>query len=327
MPIKLIDLISRVPSEVETRVRRVRDQVRPAIQEALRAECRLVLRTPEESELNRAGAQVPIEIAPGYPAVLEDITFPDDFERIMLLGRYRALLEKASEGTSGLLRLRDELLRLPEREKWTSASVSDLQSVVNWAAALLTVLEQHDPLKKVLAVREDFLGVYEYNARDMFADEKSVNRATIRLYWGVIGLVSELDGCSVEDLTTVVLTHELAHAYTQLGADIEGRRWPAPAFAQAEPALKECLAQYYTDRVLRRLERRHVGALKIFLDLLPGQPPAYRAHLPWLEDSSSEAVRRAMIEVRRWNEGKLSDFNQRLETARNELSPGRAPPF
>jgi hypothetical protein len=108
------------------------------------------------------------------------------------------------------------------------------------------VLNKHDPLKRVLLVSEDFLGVYEYDAKDLFEDQRAVNRATIRLYWGVIGLVSQWLGCAVEDLAVVVLTHELAHAYTQLGADIEGRRWAAPAFARSETALKEGLAQYYT---------------------------------------------------------------------------------
>jgi hypothetical protein len=70
MAIKLTDLLRRVSPDVETRVRRVRDQARPVVQEALRAECRLVIRTPEETEQNR-GAQVPIEVAPGYPAVLK----------------------------------------------------------------------------------------------------------------------------------------------------------------------------------------------------------------------------------------------------------------
>jgi len=65
---------------------------------------------------------------------------------------------------------------------------------------------------------------------------------------------------------------------TQLGADIEGRRWTAPAFAAAETALKEGLAQYYTDRVLHRLERRYGGALNTFRALLPNQPVAYRTH-------------------------------------------------
>jgi hypothetical protein len=321
MPIMLADLIARVPSEVEAKVRRVRERARPALQEALRAECRLVLRTPEDSANNRPGAQVPIEVEPGYPVVLEHIQFSDDFGRIMVLGRYRALLQQARNGASGLIGLRDSLLELPESEKWISASCTDLQSVANWAAALLKVLDQHDPLKSILAVNQDFLGIYDYDSRALFVDEQAINRATIRLYWGVIGLVSQWLGCDVEDLTVVVLTHELAHAYTQLGADIEGRRWAAPLFAKAESALIEGLAQYYTDRVLHRLQRSYAGALNIFLTLLTGQPDVYRTHEPWMRHSSPEAVRRAMLEIRRWSEGKLTDFNRRLEIAQRELSP------
>lgn len=115
-------------------------------------------------------------------------------------------------------------------------------------------------------------------------------------------MISGWLGCAVEDLAIVVLTHELAHAYTQLGADIDGRRWAAASFAKAETELKEGLAQYYTERVLRRVERRYGGALKVFLDLVPRQPEPYRAFQPWAEKSSPEAVRRAMLEVRRWNE-------------------------
>ena len=152
-------------------------------------------------------------------------------------------------------------------------------------------------------------------------DEYSFNRATIKLYWGVIGLVSEWVPCSPEDLTVVVLAHELAHAYTQLGADIEGRRWPARSFAKAEIGLKEGLAQYYTDRVLRRLERRYGGALRVFLDLIPRQSEPYQVHRSWEKESSPEAVRRAMLEVRRWNEGKLEDFGRRLKEAQAGLGP------
>ena len=41
-----------------------------------------------------------------------------------------------------------------------------------------------DRLKTVLSVSEDFLGVYEYDARGLVADEQAVNRATIRLLLG-----------------------------------------------------------------------------------------------------------------------------------------------
>lgn len=291
------------------------------VRRLLRAECRLAFRTAEEAERSWPGAQVPVDVSPGHPAVLKDIVFPDDFERIMLLGRYRLQLQQTRDGTTALLQLRDELLRLPEPGAWVTTSVSDLQSVANWAAALLKVLDEQDPIKKVLSVHEDVLGVYQYDVKGLFLDERAVNRASIRLYWGVIGLVSGWMARGVEDLTIVVLAHELAHAYTQLGADIEGRRWAAPSFARAETALKEGLAQYYTDRVLHRLERRFGGAHQVFLDMLPSQPPAYRTHVPWLTTASPEAVRRAMLEVRRWNEGKLTDFNERLVEAQKALSP------
>lgn len=321
MPIKLTDLIARVPTEVEAKVKSVRDQTRSVLQEALRAECRLVLRTPDEAAENRPGAQVPVEVSPGHPAVLKDVMFPDDLERIMLLGRYRAFLEQARGGATGLLRLREELSRRRDPDGWIHATDKELRSTADWAAFLLKLLDQHDPLKKVLAIQEDFLGVYEYDARGLFADEYTANRAAIRIYWGVVGLVAEWIGCTVEDLAVVVLTHELAHAYSQLGADIEGRRWPAKAFAEAETDLKEGIAQYYTERVLRRLERRYDGAVKVYERMLPGQPEAYRTHESWVKDFSPEAVRRAMLEVRRWREGKLANFNRRLTDAQKELHP------
>ena len=321
MPIRLKDLIARVPPEVEKRVRHVRDQTRSVLQDALRAECRLLLRTPAETEANLPGAQVPVEIAPGHPAILENISFPDDFERILLLGRYRSFLEQAVNSMPPLTQLRKALAQRQAPEAWLLATESEIVTVETWASTLLKILDDHDTLKIILAVDEDCLGVYQYDASDFIAEQTAVNKAAIRLYWGVIGLVSQWMGCSPDDLAIVVLVHELAHAYTQLGADIQGWRWPAPAFAASETAVKEGLAQYYTDRVLRRLERRYPAALKVYEAMLLGQPVAYRTHQPWVKDFSPEAVRLAMLEVRRWKEGKLADFNRRLTEAQKELHP------
>ena len=119
----------------------------------------------------------------------------------------------------------------------------------------------------------------------------------------------------------VVLVHELAHAYTQLGADIEGRRWAVNAFAKAETALKEGLAQYYTHRVLQRLEKRYPEAFAVYKQMLLRQPNAYRTHMEWIDNSTPEAVRRAMLEARRRQEEKLSNFNRRLAAAQQQLKP------
>lgn len=318
----LTDLLRRVPKSVEKQVRTTRNQARSVLQEALRAECRLVLRMPEEPEVKHSGAQVPVNIDPAHPVVLRDIAFPDEIEIIVLLSRYRKILEEAHHGVLGLLALREELMRKSsDYEQWISASKSDLQSTFNWAQSLLKILEEHNPLMRVLAVREDILGSYVYDSKNSLADDREVNRAQIRLYWAVIGLVSEWMGCTVENLTIVVLTHELSHAYTQLGADIEGRRWQAAAFARAEAEVKEGLAQYYTDRVLQRLSHRYAGALAVYKQMLPMQPDLYRTHENWVKKSTPESVRRTMLEMRRWKEGTLNEFNHRLAKAQHQLEP------
>ena len=320
MPIKLTDLIARVSPAVEEKVRRTRDRERTKLQNALRSECRLVLRSQDDIEDERAGAQVPVEITPGHPEVLEDIEFPEDYDHIILLSRYRAVLEEAKHGVNGMLELRKKFLQMSEPDKWITADEAALTSTASWAVKLLTILDQYDPLKKVFAVRDDYLGVYQYRYKEtLLPDEYEANKANILLYWGVIGLVSDWMGCTVEDLTVVVLAHELAHAYTQLGADIDGRRWVASKFAKTDKGLKEGLAQYYTERVLRRMNRRYEGALKVYEKMLPGQPEEYRTHLQWMEGYSPEAIRRAILEVRRDTEGKLDVFAKRLDEAQKQF--------
>lgn len=322
MAILLTDLLNKIPIEVEIRVKRVRDQARSVLQESLRSECRLVLRTAEETEDNRPGAHVPVEVSPGHPEILNSVKFDDSLEHIMLVGRYRKALEQAYAGSKALVRLRNELLILPDSEKWVENLVeANLQSTANWAESMLKRLDKHDPLKSVLALNQDVLGVYEYKTKKPFLDEFSLSRSIIRIYWGVIGLVAEWMGCSVEDLTLVVLTHELAHAYTHLGADIEGHRWSTSAFAAAEKSVVEGLAQYYTHRVLQRLERRYPGASEVYKVMLPHQSDIYRAHKIWIDEYTPESVRRAMLEIRRWREGELAVFTSRLNQAQSDLAP------
>jgi len=59
------------------------------------------------------------------------------------------------------------------------------------------------------------------------------------------------------------------------------------------------------ERVLCCLDHRAGSALAVFRAMLPKQSDAYRAHEPRVTDFSPEAARRAMLEVRRWKEGKF----------------------
>jgi hypothetical protein len=116
----------------------------------------------------------------------------------------------------------------------------------------------------------------------------------------VIGVYSARLSVSIEDLTIVVLTHELAHAYTHAGADIDGTRWDTHAFERADPRITEGLAQSYTETVLNRLAYQQPGAKIAFDALLNLQSPAYTEFKTWTgsDEPRGELVRAAMIQTR-----------------------------
>jgi hypothetical protein len=168
----------------------------------------------------------------------------------------------------------------------------------------------------ILEVNEDVLGGYRYRVHKGYDDPKP----RIQLYWGVIGLVAQDLGITLEDLTGVVLAHELSHAYSHVGSDADDHCWATDLFAVSDHELKEGLAQYYTMRVCQRIEKLHPTLLKAFEKLLLHQPPAYRTHAEW-ENATAERVRLAMLETRRTHvHGTLKEFKARLLTANDQLA-------
>lgn len=77
---------------------------------------------------------------------------------------------------------------------------------------------------RILSIEEDVLGAYFYRRFDAWTPQH------IEIYYPVIGLVAPYLNVSVEALSVVVLIHELSHAYTHLGQDIDGLSWDTDAF-------------------------------------------------------------------------------------------------
>lgn len=342
----LDSLIDQLPSGTDGKVKRACKRSRSALQEALRAECRLVMRLSVDSVATNQGVSVPVHVDPGYPEFMKDAPIHGRPDILRLLTRYRVVLEGFERLSPQLKKLLEDLSRTTSLDSDLQLEPSNLMNTQDWAGRLLAYLNKHNPAKSILQFdrkyRSDILGVYEYEFQREDAlymtpngyhgmphypieyedNELAVNPAKIRLYWGVIGLISRCIGCSSEDLTIVVLAHELAHAYTQLGADIDGRRWPVLKFHDTDLYVVEGLAQYYTDRVLRRLSNRFGGALDAYKRLLKLQPDAYKVHMQWVEEHTPEAVRLAMLEVRRKGLKSLDDFCDCLKAAEKQLNPG-----
>ena len=108
-------------------------------------------------------------------------------------------------------------------------------------------------------------------------------------------------GVRIEDLTVVTLAHELAHAYTYLGRDIDGQCWADHGFGESDPEVVEGLAQFYAAAVAERLSARAPGVQTAYRKLLSHQSGPYRAHEMWFSDDArrrGEVVRFAMLRAR-----------------------------
>lgn len=323
MPIRLTELIERVDPHTEKVVADTRQRFNQAVRGHLRDETRLTLSTAADGEEQREVRSVRVSVTAGYPEELEGQVFDDELALSLAIAPLTSALEDAHQSLAGL---RPAIGRLDARADFTTrfpGATETLDEAQRLLAALIAEASRAKALDKIFAIRDDVLGVYRYTppAQPSWDDTDEAN-SRIELYWGVIGLAARLLGVSVEALTVKVLAHELAHAYTHVGADADGRRWGSTAFSRTDRSLKEGLAQYYTWRVLERLGRQAMGsavarsALEAAEKLLPFQPKDYHTHRPWLEEFTPEEVREAMLTLRCHGAGKLADFEELLKQAR-----------
>lgn len=323
MAIRLSQLLARIPSDTQERVDKARKRANGMIREALRRETGLLLNRQDKTADDRQSESisVPITLAPGLPESLQDFSFDDSYALVLEISPFRRFLGQSKAGLEGIRPLIGRLERLTSAQSVLKDRGESVASTYDLIVDLLAVVgTEEDPVTKLLEVNEDVLGVYRYRLPDpesIYPQDPFSGR--IELYWGVIGLIAAMLGVSAEALTTVVLAHELAHAYTHVGADIDGERWASVAFAQSQHELKEGLAQYYTDLVCRRLDNQIPDALLAYSELLPRQPAAYRTHEEWVADFRPEEIRMAMLPVRRNGVGNVDGFDEALSDARERL--------
>lgn len=227
-----------------------------------------------------------------------------------LLAPYAHVLRDLRDGCGTLLNEDVRWTDDPLLRSMLHRNTQSLQETRTLAELLLKEAQRINLVQRILEVNEDVLGEYRFQR---FGEQGSV-----ALFWGVIGLVARWLAVAVEDLTAVVLAHELAHAYTHLGLDIDGLRWPALEFSTADLPVVEGLAQYYTFRVLSRLQAGP-GPLDAYQRLLANQPPDYRVHEPWVRNLTPEIIRAAMLQVRRSTVASSGALAQALGEASQRL--------
>lgn len=256
------------------------------------------------------GRQVPVRVVDGLPAPLSDVLEPAyGFAEIVL---NQPLLRSVVVGTRFMESARDSI-RGSAGEVVGPAHPSEIRRVRETAEAWLELVKDHDLNRALRRISEDVLGAYYFH------------RAEIGIFWMAIGLFSALYGIPVDALTVVVLAHELAHAYTHLGLDIDDFDWPTPEFASTDIAILEGLAQFYAEVVCKNLAAGQMPeAVEAFRRLLAHQNEIYHTHRTWVEEddrNSGEIVRVSLVECRRSRRTMgRKEFAETVEKRRREIA-------
>jgi hypothetical protein len=307
--VKLKKLLSK---EVPERVARCVTQWNQAVRDLIRSESALRLKVGDFRQT------VPIKIYDGLPLPFAKVV--EDVDEIQLwLTLHRQALESTEAGL-GLVNS-----KLPDLCEWSyqlsqaalfdinkpfELNQSSLMEAQKFLEALLKVQKTFSLERRLQEIDEDILGAYFFRIPE------------IQLYWMVIGFFAKYLKVPEEALTIVVLAHELAHAYTHRGLDIDGRGWTTKAFAETDLFIVEGLAQFYTEVVCKRLALRFPLAFQAYEELLKIQGGPYHAHRNWStsETRTGEAVRMTLLHTRTNRVSSYEEFKKMLDWARKSLT-------
>ena len=294
--LQLQALVKSLPADLKTQVYRAFRQWNLIVREYIRNETGLRLAVGDD----RQG--VPVQVVDGLPRPLYDliVNAPNPLE--WFINANRDVIAAARTGVSFV----SEHLppRLSEHQPVGSATDEELQRTVRYLTWLDERAKQAKLEEALRSINQDILGAYFFR------------EPRIELFWVPIGILARLLQVPVEALTLVVLAHEVAHAYTHLGRDIDGTRWETWHFEKAELPIVEGLAQFYMATISDRLKERYPAVCTAYEKLLNVQSAVYWSHIEWFPNTvpqAGEILRSAMIICRSKGISDYGDFRSLLQ--------------
>ena len=240
---------------------------------------------------------VPVVVTDGMPPPLLLELGDTDDARVELLIR-RRLFQSTEKGIISTRKSLDQITHVLRGEAPSGMESESLDTVAALLGKLNKALNEGQLPDRILGLNQDVLGAYFCRV------------PKVHIFWLPIAILSVSAEMSIEALTFVVLTHELAHAYTHLGFDIDGEAWDTEDFARGELELVEGLAQYYTGGVCKRMTERLPAASDCFNKMLKKQHPVYKAYQKWDHADSGECMRAFLREVSDRTRPRVVESNQ-----------------
>lgn len=306
-----------VDEKVREAVERAKERWRSQIQELVRDLTGLKLSSRREDQKEQVRLKIVVE--DGLPEPLQNmgLSYEPRVALGELMGLWRMELSQIQDACERLIQ--SNFFKRLKELGWASAE-EDLQSIEKTKCIVKRMLEEAEKaqlLKRIMQTKKDVLGAYFAITKGLFS---FTMEGRIELYWLVIGAVAKWLGVSVEGLTVATLTHEMVHAYTHMGMDIDGQRW-GKGFLESPPEITEGLAQYYTHEAMEMLKRRgYMDGWKAYDALLDWQEGPYREHENWLQQGyTPEVVRAAFLVLQRVNVISAEEFKKQMEMFSNQL--------
>jgi hypothetical protein len=306
---RTIDIIlPLVPADAKERVIRSFKQWNQIIRDHIRTETGLKLSDRDSRFV------IPLKVLPGFPPKLAGLIdqYRDPVMWRLVIGQPK--LGGLIEGLEFLLqrwRQFEEWPSLPETAKnGRPVLAQSLDIAISLQAAALGEKVK----QQITNIHEDILGVYRYQPGLC---------SSVELYWLPIAMVAAMLDVEIEDLTVVVLIHELAHGYTHIGRDIDGASWSDIGFSESDLAVKEGLAQFYTEVITQRLAARTPSLFQAYEALLGLQSGPYLAHRDWLKGDRKqigETVRFTLIAARSQGSISHADWKGLMHETSNNLT-------
>jgi len=296
--------------DAKERVQRSCDRWRKTIRERLRKETCLSFVNKEHDRY----VSVKVNVTDGIPEPFADIV-EDYTPELLRLMQHADLLESGKKASGFMQDTFEEIFAIFPQLEITFAEGGDLKNnfvtVYNYFDAVLNELSELSFDEKFKAINTDILGTYD------------IDKNYIQIHWMPIILLARRKNIDIDHLTAVVLIHEMAHAFTHLGMDIDGKCWDTDAFANTDMHVTEGLAQFYTSIVSERLSEKEPGIKKAFIQLLQLQGGPYVEHLEWIKSmgyDEMEVIRTSMLEARRWGVTDRNRFKERMAHVTQELN-------
>ena len=297
-----------LPPDAEERVNRSFNQWNQIIREHIRTETGLKL-SDGDSRFS-----IKVKVVPGFPVTLAQLI--DEYRDSLM---WRLIIGQPKLG--GLIQGLEFLLQgWGQFEKWPALpdAARNGQPFLERSLAIATSLQKaalaEKVVKQIKEIHEDILGVYHCPPPGV--------AWSVELYWLPIAMVAAMLDVAIEDLTVVVLIHELAHGYTHLGRDIDGTSWDDTAFAKSDLEVVEGLAQFYTEVISKGLASRTPSFHTAYLKLLSLQSGPYLEHQEWLKDDKKqrgETVRFTLIAARSQGAVSYGLWRRLMEETRKNL--------